>query len=255
MNRRPPRRPLRSRAVVARERLPYLVPNLVTIGAVCAGLTSIRFSISGQFDLAVVLMVFAVLCDGIDGRLARHFQTESAMGAELDSLADFINFGVAPGLLIYLWALHGGPADGWIAVLIYTTCCLIRLARFNVAAKCDDGAQHGGFVGVPAPAGALLALLPYFAVRSFATLEALPPQIVTAHLVIVGLLMVSRLPTPSLKAVRLARRWRLQAALGSVAVLALAMLWPSRVFLVIDLAYAAVLAVALFKSVKNHKDQ
>lgn len=251
--RSPLHKPLRSHAHAARARLPALVPNLVTIAAVCAGLTSIRLSISGQFDLAVVLMVLAVLCDGMDGRIARHFQAESAMGAELDSLADFINFGVAPGLLLYLWALQGAAVGGWLAVLVYTTCCLIRLARFNVAAKQQCDAGHKDFVGVPAPAGALLALLPFLAERSFAAIESVPAHIVATHLMIVGILMVSSLPTPSLKSVRISRGWGIAAALGAPAALALALIWPGKALIAVDLAYVAVIIVALYQSTVGRK--
>ena len=143
-----------------------LVPNVITLLAICAGLTAIRLSTEGHMELAVVAIVFAAVLDGIDGRVARMIKGQSKFGAELDSLADFVNFGVAPGLILYFWQLHELHDGGWIAAMIFAISGGLRLARFN--ATMDDPNKPpfaaNFFTGVPAPAGAITVLLPiYFA--------------------------------------------------------------------------------------------
>lgn len=181
--------------------LVQLIPNLLTLAAICAGLTAVRFAVQGGFDRAVALIVLAAALDGIDGRIARMLGSESDFGAELDSLADFLNFGVVPGLTVYLWALHDERGVGWIAVLVYVICCVMRLARFNVGIKSDTAqpADRNFFVGVPAPAGALLALLPVFVAFMLPAAPHVPYLALGAYLVLVGGLMISRIPTFSFK--------------------------------------------------------
>lgn len=183
-----------------------LLPNLVTLAAICAGLTAIRFGFQGQFSTAVLLILAACILDGIDGRLARLLNCESPMGAELDSLADFLNFGVATPILIYLFTLQDMPKAGWFAVLLFSVCCVIRLARFNVGKKTDIDARHSQyFVGVPAPAGAMLILLPLF--LSFLNDDGahLPNEVIFVWMATVGLLMISRIPTYSFKFMTVSR--------------------------------------------------
>lgn len=206
------------------ETLPVLnlVPNLLTIIGLCAGLTAIRFVLEGRMDVAAALIVFAAVIDGLDGLVARRLRATSSFGGELDSLSDFVCFGVAPGILIYHFALTGVPGLGWTFVLIFVISTCLRLARFNVARTGAGGvaAPAAGktpparphFVGVPAPAGAMLALLPVFLTEAgVADLRdaGLAPAV---YLALVGLAMVSRLPTLSPKALRIPRdrtRWAL----------------------------------------------
>ncbi|MGV6850329.1 MAG: CDP-diacylglycerol--serine O-phosphatidyltransferase [Marinibacterium sp.] len=184
-----------------------LIPNMLTIAAICAGLSAIRFGVQGNYELAVLLIVAAGILDGLDGKIARLLGSDSKIGAELDSLADFLNFGVAPPLVIYLWALQDMGGAAWISVLVYAICCVLRLARFNVDQKADgdDPAPDTHFVGVPSPAGALLVLLPMTASFAFANQPLLPDTLICAHMVLVGLAMISRIPTWSLKRVRISR--------------------------------------------------
>ena len=137
-----------------------LISNIFTLLGLCAGLTAIRMAIEHRWDLAVAALVFAAFLDGIDGRIARLLKAQSRFGAELDSLADFVNFGVAPAIIIYNWALDDLKSMGWIVVLIYAVCAALRLARFNVALERTDQPawQKSYFVGVPAPAGAIVLL-------------------------------------------------------------------------------------------------
>src|SRR6204780_4355787 len=141
-----------------------LVPNVVTLLALCAGLTAIRMAFEDRYTLALAAIVFAAILDGIDGRLARLMKGTSRFGAELDSLSDFVNFGVAPALILYFWDLHELESAGWIAAMVFAICGALRLARFNVMIDDPDRAGWAGnyFVGVPAPAGAITVLLPIY---------------------------------------------------------------------------------------------
>ena len=202
-----------------------LLPNMLTIAGLCAGLSAIRFGVEGNYELAVQLILAAGVLDGLDGRIARLLRSDSKMGAELDSLADVVNFGVAPPLVLYFWALQDTRA-GWIAVLVFAVCCILRLARFNVSSNADRDAGIGGpsayFTGVPSPAAALL-----------------PDFVVGAHMVVIGLLMISRIPTWSFKTARVSRRkakfFLLGVAIAGAAVLTYA--WVTLVALC--LAYIA----------------
>jgi CDP-diacylglycerol--serine O-phosphatidyltransferase len=180
-----------------------LVPNVITLLAICAGLTAIRLSTEGRMELAVAAIVFAAVLDGLDGRVARMIKGQSKFGAELDSLADFVNFGVAPGLILYFWQLHELHNGGWIAAMVFAISGGLRLARFN--ASMDDPNRppfaSNYFTGVPAPLGAVTALLPVY----LAFLGVFkPPALMTAvYTLVIAFLMVSRLPVYSGKSVRM----------------------------------------------------
>jgi CDP-diacylglycerol---serine O-phosphatidyltransferase len=171
-----------------------LVPNVITLLAICAGLTAIRLSIEGRNELALAAIVFAAILDGIDGRVARMIKGQSRFGAELDSLADFVNFGVAPALILYFWQLHDLKNVGWIAAMIFAISGGLRLARFN--ATMDDPNKPpfaaNYFTGVPAPLGALCVLLPMYLV--FIGAPQLPAPITAVFTLSIAFLMVSRLP-------------------------------------------------------------
>jgi CDP-diacylglycerol--serine O-phosphatidyltransferase len=193
-----------------------LIPNVLTLAALCSGLTAIRFGLQGQFRHAVIAVIVAAVFDALDGRVARRLGVTSRFGAELDSLSDFLCFGVAPALVLYLAALRDAGPLGWIVTLMFPICSALRLARFNTALLADTPppAWTGSyFTGVPAPAGALLALVPL--VVSFEAGSPLPrhPIVVGLGLVLVGGLMVSRLPTFSFKKGRIPRHLVLPALL------------------------------------------
>ena len=199
-----------------------LIPNILTLAALCSGLTAIRFALQGEFRLAVIAVIVAAIFDALDGRVARRLGVTSRFGAELDSLSDFLCFGVAPALVLYLASLKDGGALGWVATLMFPICSALRLARFNTGLLADTPppAWTGSyFTGVPAPAGALLALIPL--VVSFEAEAAWPrhPLVVGATLVVVGGLMVSRLPTFSFKKGRVPRHLVLPSLLGAALVM------------------------------------
>jgi CDP-diacylglycerol--serine O-phosphatidyltransferase len=172
-----------------------IVPNLVTLLALCAGLTSIRMSIELRFDAAFL--------DGIDGRMARFLKSTSRFGAELDSLTDFLNFGVAPAVLLYVWALDELRSLGWIAAMIFAICGALRLARFNVALDDPNRPEWKAnyFVGVPAPAGAMIVFLPFYLERVGVPHGLLTAPIVLVCTLVIGLLMISNFPAWSGKLV------------------------------------------------------
>ena len=178
-----------------------LLPNLITLLALCAGLTGIRLAFEGKLELALGAIIFAALLDGIDGRVARLIKGQSKFGAELDSLADFVNFGCAPGLILYLWGLNELGNVGWIAAMVFAICGALRLARFNVMIDDPNKPLWAGnfFTGVPAPAGAICVLLPIYI-----TLLGGPKIAATAaflYTLAIAFLMVSRLPVFSGKRV------------------------------------------------------
>src|SRR5580658_1391721 len=180
-----------------------LVPNFITLLAICAGLTAIRLSTEGRMELAVAAIVFAAVLDGLDGRVARMIKGQSKFGAELDSLADFVNFGVAPGLMLYFWQLHELNNGGWIAAMVFAISGGLRLARFNATIDDPNRPAYAAnyFTGVPAPAGAIVVLLPIY--LAFLGLPK-PPAVVTAvYTFVIGCLMVSRLPVFSGKTVHM----------------------------------------------------
>ncbi|HEY3032674.1 MAG TPA: CDP-diacylglycerol--serine O-phosphatidyltransferase [Bradyrhizobium sp.] len=180
-----------------------LVPNVITLLAICAGLTAIRLSTEGRMELAVAAIVFAAALDGIDGRVARMIKGQSKFGAELDSLADFVNFGVAPGLILYFWQLHEIHNGGWIAAMVFAISGGLRLARFN--ATMDDPNKPAFatnfFTGVPAPAGAITVLLPVY--LAFLGLPKPHPTLTALYTLLIAFLMVSRLPVFSGKTIRM----------------------------------------------------
>jgi CDP-diacylglycerol--serine O-phosphatidyltransferase len=214
-----------------------VVPNLITILAICAGLTGIRLAFEARYELAVAMVLLAAFLDGIDGRVARLMKATSKFGAQMDSLADIVNFGVAPALVVYVYALDQARSLGWIAALIYTIAAGLRLARFNVMSERENRApwQSEYFVGVPAPAGAMLVLLPVYlgflglsTDRTFAFFSS-------GYTILIAFLLISRLPVWSGKSEsRMRRDLVLPAMLGVVIYVALLMsfTWEVMVFTV-----------------------
>jgi CDP-diacylglycerol--serine O-phosphatidyltransferase len=176
-----------------------LVPNLITLLALCAGLTGLRLAIEGKIEYALYAIVFAAALDGIDGRIARMIKGTSRFGAELDSLADFVNFGVVPALILYFWSLHDLKAPGWIAAMVFAICAGLRLARFNVAID-DPGKPAWSakfFTGMPAPAGAITVLLPIYVHLLGIPHLGFPVTLTLIYTLAIAFLMVSRLPVLS----------------------------------------------------------
>lgn len=219
-----PRRPSRAVRLPGGLTLRALVPNAITAAALCAGLTGIRFAIAGDFEKSVQAVILAGLLDGIDGRAARLLKADSRFGAELDSLADSISFGVAPALILYLWTLQPLGSIGWFAALAFAICCVLRLARFNARIDMvDQPHKSAGFLtGVPAPVGAGLAFLPLYLWIASGREEFAAPIVVAGWLAIIAFLMISSMPTMSWGKLRPRKRIRLEViALAGLVVAAL----------------------------------
>ncbi len=227
----------------------YLLPNIVTLLALCSGITAIRLGVEGRFELAVACVILATILDALDGRIARALKGSSKFGAELDSLADFVNFGVTPGLLVYLWSLSALKNLGWIVALALAMCCALRLARFNVSLEDPDRPawKINYFTGVNAPAGAMLAMLPMY--LGFLDLVPSGQEIapfVLVYIALVAFAMVSRLPTFSGKGIgRVRREWVLPilAAVTILAALLVTNTWE--VMTVASLTYLALIPVSV----------
>ena len=236
--------------------LTQLLPNLMTISAMCAGLTAIRFAMVERFEVAAALILLAAILDGLDGRLARLLRSESEMGAELDSLVDFVNFGVAPGLIIYMWGLHSLQSGGWVATLIYASCCLLRLARFNIGNRPSaDKPPATNFTGVPSPAGAMLAMFPMYVAFMLPEAPLPPSPLLALYMALIGGLMISRIPTPSFKRVTVYVENVRYVFVGFVALVAALLSYPWETMVVIDLGYAAVVIIAVWQSRKARKSR
>jgi CDP-diacylglycerol--serine O-phosphatidyltransferase len=225
-----------------------LLPNMITLLALCLGLTAIRMAVEGRLELAIGAIVIAGVLDALDGRIARLLQTSSRFGAELDSLADFVCFGVAPGIILFEWGISGLRGVGWIAILVYAMCAALRLARFNVMLEDPTRPAFAGnfFVGVPAPAAALIVLLPVYL-----GFLGLPQTIVTSgiamlYVLAIALLMVSRIPTWSGKKVgaRVPREYVLAVFVLVVFFAALLISYPWEVLSIGSLLYLAVIPLA-----------
>lgn len=174
-----------------------LVPNIITLLAICSGLTAIRFAIEGKVELSMAAIILAAFLDGIDGRVARFLEATSRFGEQMDSLADFVNFGVAPPMILYFMYLQDVRPLGWIAALIFAMCACLRLARFNVQLDMPNRPswKNDYFVGVPAPAGALVVLLPvYIGLLGLEKTSAMN-WIVAVYIIFCGFLLVSNIPT------------------------------------------------------------
>ncbi|UIJ43887.1 phosphatidylcholine/phosphatidylserine synthase [Sphingomonas cannabina] len=249
------RRRLRRRREARGIPLRSVAPNAVTALALCAGLTAVRFAISGQWEQAVLMIMIAAILDGIDGRIARLLRGESRFGAELDSLSDAISFGVSPALVLYLWSLTNAPRFGWIGALLYAVFCALRLARFNARIDLTDQPhKSAGFLtGVPAPAGAGLALLPIYLWLWTEEPVLRSPWLVGPWLALVALLMVSSLATYSWSSFRLRRNIRFEAIVVVVAIGAALVSAPWQALSVLSLLYIASLpfSVSSYRRVRQ----
>ena len=233
-----------------------LVPNVITLLALCAGLTAIRMAFENRYVLALAAIVFAAFLDGIDGRLARFLKGTSRFGAELDSLADFVNFGVAPALMLYFWGLHELGNAGWIAAMVFAISTGLRLARFNVMADDPNKPAWAAnfFVGVPAPAGAITVLLPIYVYFLGMPLLSFVPVVTLVYTLAIAILMVSRLPVFSGKRVgkRVAPEMVLPVFVAVVMFFALLISYPWIVLTIGTVAYLASLPFG-YLSYREHQ--
>jgi len=237
--------------VKTRRTMPFnqLFPNMLTVLALCSGLTAIKFAIEGQFERAVIALVIACFLDGIDGLAARLLRGTTKFGAELDSLSDFVSFGVAPVVLLYQWSLSGLGGIGWIVVLGYSVCCALRLARFNTGLPNPTEARWATefFEGAPAPGAAGLALLPVFLSLQFGDGEPRWAPLVAIYVLALSALMVSRVPTMSFKTIRIERDYVLVVLLVVALAVAAVSSYPWLTLVVISVAYFFTIPIGLLR--------
>jgi CDP-diacylglycerol--serine O-phosphatidyltransferase len=221
----------RGRTLFRHSKIPVrmLVPNFFTLLSLCAGLTAIRMAIEQRYEMAIALVVIAAALDGVDGRLARALKAQSKFGAELDSLADFVNFGVAPAVIVFVWGLTPLKGFGWIAVLVFALAMGLRLARFNAMIDVERPKwQSNYFTGMPAPAGAITVLLPLY-VHNLGLFDVqVWPVLVSLYVLVMAFLLVSTIPTFSGKLMgeRISREYVMPMFVGVAAVVALLVTYP-----------------------------
>jgi CDP-diacylglycerol--serine O-phosphatidyltransferase len=223
-----------------------LVPSTLTLLGLCSGATAIRFALMADWHTAVSFVVFAMIFDVLDGRAARMLGADTRFGAQLDSLADLVSFGVAPGVIMYTWTLERMGTAGWIAALIFCACSAIRLARFNVQSVRDEGATKSNpyFTGLPTPAAACMMLLPMLVSFQWNGAIVREPWVAGTMIAITSALMVSRLPTPSVKHMRLSREHRFLAGVCGGILVMLLIIWPWATLTIGLLIYVATIPVA-----------
>ena len=233
-----------------------LLPNLITLLALCAGLTAIRLAVEEKLEWALAAIVFAALLDGIDGRIARMLKGTSKFGAELDSLTDFVNFGVAPALIVYFWSLHELKSAGWIAAMVFAICTGLRLARFNVMIDDPNKPAWGAnfFVGIPAPAGAITVLLPIYVYYLGVPRFSFEAPVILVYTLAIAFLMVSRVPVLSGKRVgkRVAPEMVLPVFVAVVLFFALLVAYPWVVLTTGTILYLAALPLG-WLSYREHQ--
>ena len=216
-----------------------MIPNILTLLALAAGLTAIRFGLDGRWEHAVLAIIVAAVLDALDGRIARLLKGASKFGAELDSLSDFVCFGVSPVLVLYLWTMKDAGRLGWVLVMLFTICCGLRLARFNVMMEDHDAPawQARFFTGIPAPAGGGLVLLPM--VLSFQGGEGFfrQPWVVGIFMLVIAGMLVSTIPTYSFKKLKISRHWILPTMLITAAIAVFLINAPWLTLSVMGLAY------------------
>jgi CDP-diacylglycerol--serine O-phosphatidyltransferase len=226
-----------------------VLPNAITAAALCSGLTGIRFAIAENWSLAIFAVILAGLLDGIDGRIARLLKAQSRFGAELDSLADSLSFGMAPAIIFYLWTLQDLPRLGWFAALAFAICCALRLARFNAQIDVDDQPhKSAGFLtGVPAPVGAGLAFLPFYLWMATGWEEFREPIVCAIWMVAMAFLMISNIATLSWTSIRPRRTVRLELIAGVGILFAALLLEPWWTLVAICAGYLALMPYALVR--------
>lgn len=233
-----------------------MIPNILTLFALCAGVTAVRYGLHEEWEKAIVAIVIAAVFDGLDGRVARLLRGTSKFGAELDSLSDFVGFGVAPALLIYLWTMQNAGGLGWALVLLFPVCSALRLARFNTMAGTPDVPSfvHSFFIGMPTPAGAGIVLLPMVVWFQYPLDWLRHPLIASVFLVSVALLEVSRLPTYSFKLVRIPHRYVVPVMLLVGLLAAFLVTEPWATLSVLGLLYLASIPLSLrsFRRLRAH---
>ena len=240
--------------LVSSKKTRYLLPNILTLAGVCLGISSIKFSIDGNFSLAVTLILFAAILDALDGRIARLVKGTSEFGKELDSLTDFVSFGIAPVFILYFWELNNYGKMGWAITLIYSVCCVLRLARFNLT-KIEETEEwkNNFFEGVPSPAGGLLILMPLIYELTDLNI-ALEIKSLTPYLtILVAILLVSKIPTLALKKISISPKTTVFLLLGIGLIFIALLFYTLEALLIFGIVYLVSIPVSAIAYMKQNK--
>jgi len=231
-----------------------ILPNIFTLVGVCIGLTSIKFAFDSKFALAIIAIIVAAIIDGLDGRIARLIKGTSKVGKELDSLTDVISFGVAPAFIMYFWILNSLGKVGWLICLIYVVCVALRLARFNINTDADPSWKDNFFEGVPSPAGGILVLMPL--IYSLSELKFFNINynfIVPVFFILVSLLLISKIPTYSLKKIVVPRTMTIFLLFGIILFFGLLLIYTFNVMVVSGLVYLCLIPISFKHYIKLNK--
>ncbi len=233
--------------LVSSKKTRYLLPNILTLGGVCLGISSIKFSIDGNYSLAVIFILLAAILDALDGRIARLIKGTSEFGKELDSLTDFVSFGIAPVFILYFWELKNYGKFGWAIALIYSVCCVIRLARFNLT-KISGGElwKNNYFEGVPSPAGGILILLPLIFELSELNINFNIKELTPYLTIFIAILLVSKVPTLSLKKISISPKSTVFILLGIGMVFISLLFYTFETLIAFGLLYIISIPVSFF---------
>ena len=232
--------------LVSSKKTRYLLPNILTIAGVCLGISSIKFSIDGNFSLAVTLILLAAILDALDGRIARLIKGTSEFGKELDSLTDFVSFGIAPVFILYFWELKNYGKFGWAITLIYSVCCVLRLARFNLT-KIEETQEwkNNFFEGVPSPAGGLLILMPLIYELTDLNLSIDIKNLTPYLTILIAILLVSKIPTLALKKITISPKATVFLLLGIGVVFIALLFYTLETLLIFGIVYLISIPVSV----------
>jgi len=240
--------------IVSNTKTRVILPNILTLVGVCIGLSSIKFALDTKYELAVIAIVFAAVMDGLDGRIARLIKGTSKVGKELDSLTDVISFGVAPAFIMYFWSLKSLGKLGWLLCLIYVVCVALRLARFNVNSGDDPSWRDNFFEGVPSPAGGILVLMPLiYSLSGFELFKINYQVIVPIFFVIISFLLISKVPTYSLKKIIVPRSMTIFLLFAIVLFFGVLLIYPFKLMIVTGIFYLCFVPVSLVHYLKLDK--
>ena len=243
--------------IVSDRKARMILPNMLTLIGVCIGLSSIKFALDEKFKLSIIAIIFAALIDGLDGRIARLIKGTSKVGKELDSLTDVISFGVAPSFVMYFWLLNNLGKFGWLLCLIYVVCVTLRLARFNVNSNEEPSWKDNFFEGVPSPAGGILVLMPLiFSLSGFDFFIISYNILVPVFFISVSFLLISKLPTYSLKKIIIPRSMTVFLLFGIVLFFGLLLIYPFKVITISGFIYLSLIPISFlhYRKINNQKD-
>ena len=240
--------------IVSNTKTRVILPNILTLIGVCVGLSSIKFAIDAKYGLAIVAIVFAAIMDGLDGRIARLIKGTSKVGKELDSLTDVISFGVAPAFIMYFWSLNNAGKFGWLLCLIYVVCVALRLARFNVNSGEEPSWRDNFFEGVPSPAGGILVLMPLiYSLSDFEFIKISFEIIVPIFFVTISFLLISKVPTYSLKKIIVPRSMTIFLLFSIVLFFGLLLIYTFEVMIISGTLYLCFIPISFMHFSKLDK--